>query len=122
MADNQSEFEIRQRVKNLREFYRHLTIYGVVNLSLILIWAISGGGYFWPIWVIVGWGVGIGLQAISLGLVPVIEDIFPFFSPEWEDQQVKEMMKELKTSKTEKKTEKKSEEKSDKTTGSKSSK
>lgn len=103
MEDNQFEFEIRQRVKNLREFYRHLTIYGVVNVSLILIWAISGGGYFWPIWVLVGWGVGIGLQAVSLGLVPVIEDIFPFFSPEWEEKQVKKMLKESKPAKREEK-------------------
>lgn len=112
MADNQSELEIRQRVKNMREFYRHLTVYGVVNLSLILIWAISGGGYFWPIWVLVGWGVGIGLQAVSLGLIPVIEDVFPFFSPDWEEAQVKKLLKEegkaTKPSKSDKKPDSKS--------------
>ncbi len=99
MTDNQHEFEIRQRVKNLREFYRHLTVYGIVNLGLILIWAISGAPYFWPIWVLFGWGIGIGLQAVSLGLVPVIEDILPFFSPKWEEQQVKKMLKEAKPDK-----------------------
>ncbi len=112
MADNQTEFKVRQRYNNLREFYRHLTLYGVVNLSLILIWAVSGGGYFWPITVLVVWGVVIGLHAVSLGLVPIIDDIFPFFSSDWEEQQVKKMLKESKSSKREDKDEKKTDPKS----------
>jgi class 3 adenylate cyclase len=30
---------------------------------LIAIWAASGGGYFWPIWPILGWGIGVGGHA-----------------------------------------------------------
>jgi eukaryotic-like serine/threonine-protein kinase len=37
----------------------HLTIYLLVNLFLIGIWAASGGGYFWPVWSILGWGIGV---------------------------------------------------------------
>jgi len=33
-----------------------------VNLFLIGIWALSDQGYFWPIWVILGWGVGLLLN------------------------------------------------------------
>jgi len=44
----------------------HLTIYIVVNLLLIGIWAASGGGYFWPIWPILGWGIGVGCHAAPL--------------------------------------------------------
>src|SRR3712207_7042354 len=36
----------------------HLTVYVAVNLILIAIWAVAGGGYFWPIWPILGWGIG----------------------------------------------------------------
>src|SRR3954464_14096843 len=44
----------------LRQGFRiHLTFYVLVNLMLIGIWAASGGGYFWPIWPIMGWGMGI---------------------------------------------------------------
>jgi hypothetical protein len=28
-----------------------------VNLVLIAIWAATGGGYFWPIWPLLGWGL-----------------------------------------------------------------
>jgi hypothetical protein len=30
-----------------------------VNLMLIVIWAATGGGYFWPIWPLLGWGLGL---------------------------------------------------------------
>ena len=31
----------------------------LVNLMLIAIWAATGAGYFWPIWPILGWGLGL---------------------------------------------------------------
>jgi len=36
--------------------------YGVVNAMLTGIWAMAGGGYFWPAWVLLGWGVGLVLN------------------------------------------------------------
>jgi class 3 adenylate cyclase len=41
----------------------HATVYALVNLMLIAIWALAGGGEFWPIWSILGWGVGLGTHA-----------------------------------------------------------
>lgn len=35
----------------------------IVNVGLIGIWAIGGGGYFWPGWVLAGWGIGLALHA-----------------------------------------------------------
>jgi class 3 adenylate cyclase len=44
----------------LRQSFRiHLTFYLLVNVLLVGIWAASGGGYFWPVWPILGWGIGI---------------------------------------------------------------
>ncbi|HEX2126945.1 MAG TPA: adenylate/guanylate cyclase domain-containing protein [Thermoleophilaceae bacterium] len=42
----------------------HFTVYALVNLMLIGIWAASGGGYFWPIWPMLGWGLGVALHAV----------------------------------------------------------
>ncbi|HEU4980346.1 MAG TPA: 2TM domain-containing protein [Solirubrobacterales bacterium] len=50
-------------IKRKREFAQHLTTYLVVNAVLIAIWAISGAGYFWPAWVLGGWGIGLALHA-----------------------------------------------------------
>jgi hypothetical protein len=38
---------------------RHVSVYLAVSLLMIVIWAATGMGYFWPIWPILGWGVGV---------------------------------------------------------------
>lgn len=38
---------------------RRLAPYVLVNLALIAIWAATGGGYFWPLWPLLGWGIGL---------------------------------------------------------------
>jgi class 3 adenylate cyclase len=44
----------------------HAVVYAAVNLFLVAIWALTGGGYFWPIWVILGWGLGLACHAAPL--------------------------------------------------------
>src|SRR4051812_1805493 len=57
----------RRRSGALTTSFRiHLSIYVVVNVMLIGIWAASGGGYFWPIWPILGWGIGVGCHGAPL--------------------------------------------------------
>jgi len=36
-----------------------LSAFVAVNLLLIAIWAATGAGYFWPIWPLLGWGLGL---------------------------------------------------------------
>jgi adenylate cyclase len=49
-----------ERIEAKRAFGRHARLYVAVNLLLIAVWAITSRGYFWPIWPILGWGVGLG--------------------------------------------------------------
>jgi len=37
------------------------------------IWALSGGGYFWPAWVMAAWGVGIVFQVWDYLRPPITE-------------------------------------------------
>lgn len=55
-----------KRLKRKEQFRQHLTSYLIVNGMLVVIWAIAGRGYFWPIWPILGWGVGLAFDAASL--------------------------------------------------------
>jgi hypothetical protein len=54
-----------ERVKKRRDFSTHLFIYLVVNVMLVGIWAVTSGGdsLFWPIFPILGWGVGVAANA-----------------------------------------------------------
>ncbi len=51
-----------KRLKAKREFKMHVVTYVIVNAVLIGIWALTGQGSFWPIWVLVFWGVGLALN------------------------------------------------------------
>jgi fatty acid desaturase len=61
--DNQERRDAAiKRIKDKRDFKSHVVSYVVVNLFLVGVWAVSGGGYFWPGWVMAGWGIGLVLH------------------------------------------------------------
>jgi len=54
--------EAIRRLREKRGFRQHLVVYGVINSLLVVIWAVTWTGYFWPVWPIAGWGVGLALH------------------------------------------------------------
>jgi len=53
-----------KRLKKRRDFYAHLLVYVLVNAFIIVIWAVtSDGGFFWPVFPMVGWGIGVVMNA-----------------------------------------------------------
>ncbi|HJU97602.1 MAG TPA: 2TM domain-containing protein [Jiangellaceae bacterium] len=53
-----------KRLKKQRDFKGHLLVYALVNAFLVLIWAMTNpDGFFWPVFPIVGWGIGVVLNA-----------------------------------------------------------
>lgn len=40
----------------------HRGVWGVLTVFFVLIWLFSGGGYFWPVWPILGIGVSVGIH------------------------------------------------------------
>jgi hypothetical protein len=74
-----SEHELRKlavsRLKKKRDFRTHIAIYVIVNGMLVGIWAVTGAGFFWPIFPILGWGIGVGANAWDVfGRKPITED------------------------------------------------
>jgi hypothetical protein len=57
------EARARRRLKQKRDFAGHLLVYIMVNGFLVIIWAITSGGFFWPVFPIVGWGIGVVMNA-----------------------------------------------------------
>jgi hypothetical protein len=63
------------RLKKKRDFRSHVFIYVAVNAVLVVIWAVIGAGFFWPIFPIFGWGVGVAANAWDVyGRKPIGED------------------------------------------------
>lgn len=64
MIDHESDEWKRasKRVNDRRDFGSHLVAYLVVNGFLVLMWALTGAGYFWPAWILGGWGIGLVLH------------------------------------------------------------
>ena len=55
--------QARRRVVRRRKFFGDLAAYVLINAFLIGLWAVTGAGYFWPGWVLLGWGVLLSLDA-----------------------------------------------------------
>ena len=68
-TDERNDEELlRQRavrqIKKRRDFYGHLLVFALVNAAVITIWAAVGdGGFFWPMFLILGWGIGLVMNA-----------------------------------------------------------
>jgi hypothetical protein len=53
-----------EQLKKRRDFRGHLLVYVLVNAFLVVIWAITGDhGFFWPVFVIGAWGIGVVMNA-----------------------------------------------------------
>jgi hypothetical protein len=86
VADD-SELRARalKRLKDKRDLKAHLLAYVTVNLLLVGIWAAAGGGFFWPVFPILGWGIGVAFH------------IWDVVSPEPGPREVEAEMERLRT-------------------------
>ena len=68
--------EALQSLKKKQGFKAHLATYLAVNAFLVAIWAVTSGGddLFWPIFPILGWGIGLAANAWdAYGRKPITE-------------------------------------------------
>jgi hypothetical protein len=79
MADSDATGDARaeavKRIKRKRMFQQQVIMYALINLLLWIIWASTGFGFPWPIFVTVFWGLGLASQAwmIYRGAAPITE-------------------------------------------------
>lgn len=45
-------------------FRLHLIVYLAVSALMIVIWMVAGAGTFWPVWPVVGWGLGVAAHGL----------------------------------------------------------
>ena len=74
-----------KRLKKRRDFSGHLLVYFLVNAFLVVIWALTDvHGFFWPVFPIVGWGIGVVMNAWDV-----------YRNDEFDEQQIRREMKRL---------------------------
>jgi hypothetical protein len=65
MTEEQRRGAIR-RIQAKRGFRVHFAVYLAVNALLVLIWALTSATYFWPVWPMLGWGIGVVAHGVSV--------------------------------------------------------
>ena len=68
------EAEAKQILRR-RIFLLHLSVYLATNFSLVVIWALTGAGYPWFVFPILGWGIGLVAHAVVAYLLSDPEEI-----------------------------------------------
>lgn len=64
LHDEQLRTQAVERLKRRRAFWRMLATYLVMTPFFIAVWALTGAGYFWPAWVLIGWGIALAFSAV----------------------------------------------------------
>lgn len=75
----------RKRVHTLRDFYQHLMVFSLVNTFLFILNLLTYTDYWWFIYPLFGWGIGLAAHAISTFSGG-------FFGGKWEERKIKEYM------------------------------
>ncbi len=70
MSSGPDESELRQRAIKRIEARQGLVAdvlaYVLVNVGLVVIWYMTGASFFWPIFPILGWGIGLVFHVWSV--------------------------------------------------------
>ncbi|GAA0441599.1 2TM domain-containing protein [Lentibacillus halophilus] len=85
--DHQSQayMKAKEKVERLKDFYSHLIVYGLVNTLLFVINMVTNPDYWWFLYALGGWGIGIIIHGLS------IKDNH-FLGAKWEEKKIKEYM------------------------------
>jgi hypothetical protein len=90
-TEEQKYLRAKKKIKSIKGFYVHLTVYLLVNAFLLITRALSGGGWevFWEFnsySTILFWGIGLAFHGFGVFGMDFI------LGKSWEDRKIKELM------------------------------
>lgn len=80
------EYRVIEQVKEIKGFYGHLASFVIVITALTLLNASMDVDYWWVLWVIMGWGVGLATHAME------VFDLVPWLGPDWERREIEKRL------------------------------
>lgn len=63
-----------ERLRKRSEFWTHLAVYVLINAMLVLVWFFTSGSFFWPVFPLVGWGIGLFFHGVDTFRRPFSEE------------------------------------------------
>jgi 2TM domain len=85
MDNDQDYRRARRKVRSIRGFYIHLTVF-VLVMAFLLIVNLATSPVWWVQWPLFGWGLGVAIHAAAVfGRVGWLDS-------DWEEKKIKEMM------------------------------
>ena len=85
--DDRERYErARRRVREIRAFYRHLTVFVGVNVLLHIINFVASPRAYWAIWPLLGWGIGLVMHGVAT------YRWLPFAGKDWEERKIRQLM------------------------------
>jgi hypothetical protein len=86
-TDDRERYEwARRRVRELRAFYMHLTVFVGVNILLHVINFATSPRAYWAVWPLFGWGIGLVAHALAT------YRWMPFAGKDWEERKIRELL------------------------------
>ena len=82
--ENISYQRAAKRVKELKEFYGNLTSFCLVIPFLAALNLLTAPGYWWFLWPMLGWGIGIAFHAVNTFGI----------GKNWEENKIRELMEQ----------------------------
>jgi len=61
-TDDELREKALQLLRKKSDLRAHVLAYVLVNAFLVGIWAVTGAGFFWPVFPIMGWGIGLAFN------------------------------------------------------------
>lgn len=74
MTDLELMKQAKKRIVIKKSFQWHLAAYVLNNTFLVAIYFATSSNYFWPIWPILGWGLGVAIHGIIVSYM--LSDIY----------------------------------------------
>lgn len=85
-ADAERYYEAQEKVKKIRKFYEHLTVYLLCNPIVIIVNLMTSPGYLYFWFSLLGWGLAVILHGLKAF------ECFPFFNKEWEKRKIDQIL------------------------------
>ncbi|MFD1360090.1 2TM domain-containing protein [Lentibacillus salinarum] len=85
MEEDHRYRKAKEKVERLKAFYIHVTVYILVSILLLIINMITFDGYWWFLYPLGGWGIGV----IIHGLTTFADGIL---GRDWEEKKIKKYL------------------------------